>query len=107
MALLTIQDVAQWLTVKPSTLYVWVAQKKMPALKIHGLIRFQREQIESWLAECQLEPPTPSRPADRRRHSTDRVDVLIAQAKREAYTPSHGKPDRDRATRKGDSHGSV
>jgi excisionase family DNA binding protein len=104
---LTIKDVSTMLQIKPSTLYVWVAQGKIPALKIHKVIRFRRDDIEAWLEGCQLEPPTPSRPAERRRHGTDRVDALIAQAKREAYTPSHGKPDQDRATRKGDSHGSV
>ena len=107
MALLTIYDVAQWLTVKPSTLYVWVAQGKIPALKIHGVIRFQREKIEAWLERCQLEQPNPSRPTLRPQHGTDHVDLLIARAKAAAYTPSHGKPDQDRATRKGETHGSV
>ena len=40
-------------------------------------------------------------------HGTDDVDALIARSKREVYTSSHGKPDQDRATRKGDTHGSV
>ena len=107
MALLTIQDVAQWLTVKPSTLYTWVAQRKMPALKIQGVIRFQREKIDAWLEGCQLAPPTPARPTDRRRHGTDSVDTLIARAKADVYTSCRGKPDQDRATRKGETHGSV
>ena len=107
MALLNVKEVSEWLQVKPSTVYGWVAQGKMPALKIHGVIRFRREEIEAWLAGCQLEPPNPSRPAVRRRHGTDRVDALIAQAKAEVYTPSHGKPDQDRATRKGESRGTV
>ena len=106
MALLTIHDVAQWLTVKPTTLYSWVAQKKMPALRIHGLIRVRREDIATWLAGCQLEPATPSRPAERPPRSSD-VDTLIATAKAAVYTASRGKPDQDRATRKGETHGSV
>ena len=107
MVLLTVHDVAQWLTVRPSTLYAWVAQGKMPALRIHGVIRFRREDIAAWLAGCQIELPKPARPTQRRRHSMDEVDTLIATAKAEVYTPSHGKPDQDRATRKGDTHGSV
>ena len=67
MALLNVKEVSEWLQVKPSTIYLWAAEGKMPALKIHGVIRFRREDIEAWLAGCQLEPPTPSRPADRRR----------------------------------------
>jgi excisionase family DNA binding protein len=104
---LTIKDVSTMLQIKPSTLYVWVAQGKIPALKIHGVIRFQREKIEAWLEGCQLEQPNPSRPAERRQHGIDNVDLLIARAKTEVYTSSHGKPDQDRATRKGDTHGSV
>ena len=107
MALLTIHDVAQWLTVKPSTLYTWVAQRKMPALKIQGVIRFRREDIDAWLAGCQLAPLTPARSTDRRRHGTDSVDTLIATAKAHVYTSCRGKPDQDRATRKGETHGSV
>ncbi len=106
MALLNVKDVSAWLQVKPATVYGWVAEGKIPALKIHGVIRFQREQIEAWLAECQLEPPTPTRPVDRRRQSDD-VDTLIARAKAEVYDSSHGKPEQDRATRKGEHRGTV
>ena len=33
-----------WLNIKPSTLYLWAAQGKIPCQKIHGLIRFDRGQ---------------------------------------------------------------
>lgn len=107
MALLTVKDVSTWLQVKPATVYVWVSEGKIPALRLGGLLRFRREDIETWLGECQIKPPNPSRPADQRQRGTDHVDLLIAQAIADVYTSSHGKPDQDRATRKGDSHGSV
>jgi excisionase family DNA binding protein len=91
-----IKDVSAWLKLKPSTLYLWVAQGKMPALRIQGLIRFRREDIAAWLDGCQLAPPNPSRPVNFRPPAGD-IDALIATAKREVYTPSRGKPDRDRA----------
>ncbi|RPH81787.1 MAG: hypothetical protein EHM80_01290 [Nitrospiraceae bacterium] len=50
---------------------------------------------------------TPEPTPPRRRHGIDNVDALIAEAKRAVYTSCHGKPDQDRATRKGDTHGSV
>ena len=106
MALLDIKDVSAWLKLKPSTLYVWVAQRKIPALKIHGVIRFRRDEIEAWLAGCQIEQLDRSRSAVRRPRFSE-VDGIIAAAKAGVYTPFHGKPDQDRATRKGDSHGSV
>jgi excisionase family DNA binding protein len=103
---MTVKDVSAWLQVKPATVYVWAAERKMPALKIHGILRFQREKIEPWLEGCQLEPPSPSHPVNRRPQSDD-VDTLTARAKAEVYDSSHGKPEQDRATRKGEHRGTV
>jgi len=106
MALLTIHDVAQWLTVKPTTLYSWVAQGTIPHLKLGRLLRFDPDEVEAWLQNHRREGiPEPNPP--RRRHGIDNVDALIAEAKRAVYTPCHGKPDQDRATRKGEPDGSV
>jgi excisionase family DNA binding protein len=106
MALLNVKKVSEWLLVKPSTLYVWAEQGTIPHLKLGRLLRFDSDEIEVWLKnhrrEGIQEPASP-----RRRHGTDSVDALIAQAKAEVYTSSRGKPDQGRATRKGDSHGSV
>jgi excisionase family DNA binding protein len=106
MALLNIKDVSTWLNLKPSTVYHWAAQGKLPALRLGGLLRFRREDIETWLVGCQIEQPNPPRPTERRRRSCD-VDAIIASAKRAVYTPSHGKPGQDRATRKGGHRGAV
>lgn len=106
MALLTVKEVAEWLQVKPSTLYAWVAQGKMPALKLQGVIRFRRADIDAWLEDCQIQRPTTSRSSNPRPQSRD-IDGIIATAKAEVYTLSRGKPDQDRATRKGETHGSV
>ena len=38
--LLTIKDLSARLNIKPSTLYLWATQGKIPCRKIHGLIRF-------------------------------------------------------------------
>jgi excisionase family DNA binding protein len=103
MALLAIKELSAWLNLKPSTLYLWVAQGKIPALKIHGRVRFRCDDIERWLESFRLTvhrvPP--------RSHPGQAIDDLIAAAKREVYTPSCGKPDQDRATRKGENDGSV
>lgn len=106
MALLNVKEVSAWLQVKPATVYVWVAEGKIPAMRLGGLIRFRREDIETWLAGCELEPPNPLRPVNRRPRSDD-VDTLIARAKAEVYNSSHGKPEQDRATRKGEHRGTV
>ena len=103
---LNIAALAERLLVKRSTLYAWAEQGMIPHVKLGRLLRFDPDEIEAWLQnhrrECIPEPASP-----RRRHDTDNIDVLIAEAKRAVYTSSRGKPDQDRATRKGDTHGSV
>jgi len=84
--LLTVKQLYDWLNIKPSTLYQWAAQGKIPCRKIHGLIRFDQEEIHQWLASfapahgtaCSLSSPP--------QLQTD-VERLIAAAKRDVYTP--------------------
>ena len=86
LMLLTVKNLSAWLNMKPSTLYLWAAQGKIPCRRIHGLIRFDQIEIHHWLASFTpahstafslASPPTPQ---------TD-VERLIAAAKRDVYTP--------------------
>ena len=49
MALVTIKDLSAYLTVKESTLYSWVHNGTIPFHKLNGLIRFDLEEIKSWV----------------------------------------------------------
>ncbi len=103
---LNIAALAERLLVKRSTLYTWAEQGMIPHLKLGRLLRFDPDEIEAWLQNYRRGGiPEPAAP--RRRHGPDNVDVLIAEAKRAVYTSCHGEPDQDRATRKGETHGSV
>ena len=84
--LLTIKDISTRLQIKPSTLYAWVAQGKIPCLRIHGLLRFKCDEIERWVesfvaheppAELKAMPKSPRRA----------LDELIAHAKGQDYNP--------------------
>jgi excisionase family DNA binding protein len=90
-SLLTVKQVSEWLNMKPSTLYLWAAQGKIPCRKIHGLIRFEQHAIEEWLASFVPSQPIPSFVLSARGNSAD-VDELVAAAKRDVYTPASGKP---------------
>lgn len=103
---LDIAALAERLRIKRSTLYAWAAQGSIPHVKLGWLLRFDPDEIEAWLHTHRREV-TPEPPPHRRQHGTDHVDALIAQAKRAVYTSSRGKPDQDRATRKGETNGSV
>ena len=89
-ALLTVKQVSAWLNFKPSTLYLWASQGRIPCLKIHGLIRFEQHAIEEWLASFVPSQRLLSSIPLTRDHFTD-VDDLIAAAKRDVYTPRHGE----------------
>lgn len=87
--LLTIKDVSAWLNIKPSTLYLWAAQGKIPCQKIHGLIRFDRDRVTEWLESFDRKPPRIMTSHSRGNHSA--LDQLIEAAKRDVYTPRHGE----------------
>jgi excisionase family DNA binding protein len=55
--LLSVAEIAQWLGVSPT----WVrhhasgqARPYLPAIRVGGLLRFRREDIEAWLREQQI-----------------------------------------------------
>ena len=90
MSLLTIRDLAHRLQIKASTLYLWVAQGKIPSLKIHGLVRFRSEAIDQWLASFEPTPATRLARLLAHPHDPD-LDPVIAAATRAVYTPRRGK----------------
>ena len=47
--LLTVNQVCEWLQVKPSTVYKWVHYGYIPHVKIGSLTRFHGEKVELWL----------------------------------------------------------
>ena len=103
---LDITSLAERLGIKRSTLYAWAEQGYIPHLKLGRLLRFDPEEIDIWL-QAHRRVATPEPALRRCRPGTDCVDALIARAKRDAYTSLHGKPDQNRATRKGETRGSV
>ncbi len=50
---MTVQDVADHLRVKPKTIYAWAAEGRIPAVKLNGLLRFRRDEIDSWAKSCE------------------------------------------------------
>jgi excisionase family DNA binding protein len=53
--LLTIQEAAEKLGVRPNTLYLWVSQKRIPHRKIGRLVRFRECDLEEFV-EQQRQP---------------------------------------------------
>ncbi|MFA5361996.1 MAG: helix-turn-helix domain-containing protein [Candidatus Omnitrophota bacterium] len=49
ITLMTIEDLAAYLQVSRRTIYEWLKHHKIPAVKIVGQWRFQKEKIDSWM----------------------------------------------------------
>jgi len=96
--LLTIKDLSHWLNIKPSTLYLWAAQGRIPSQRIHGLVRFERGTVTEWLESFARKLPESMARASRVSHRD--LDRIIKAAKRDAYTPPRGN-HRQRAQREG------
>ncbi|MFW6106558.1 MAG: helix-turn-helix domain-containing protein [bacterium] len=54
--LLTVDEVADFLRVKPSTVYEWAKQGKIPASKVGRLWRFSRKDVEAWVRNGGVQP---------------------------------------------------
>ncbi|MHB8579152.1 MAG: helix-turn-helix domain-containing protein [Ignavibacteriaceae bacterium] len=46
--IMTLEEVADYLKVKPQTIYTWAQEKKIPAAKIGKEWRFKRSIIDVW-----------------------------------------------------------
>jgi excisionase family DNA binding protein len=47
--LITFEEVSRVTTIKVNTLRKWVTQKKIPYVKVNGAVRFNAEEIKTWL----------------------------------------------------------
>ena len=102
---LDVKELSRYLNIKPSTLYAWASKGKLPSLKVHGLVRFNKEEIDAWLAGFRQERKSPAipLPAD----NDQDIDLHIARAMREAYNGPRGETRPKSAPRKEAKRGAV
>ena len=48
-AYMTIADVSVLLCIKEKTIRQWIYQGKIPSIKINGLVRFRKRDIDTWI----------------------------------------------------------
>ncbi len=49
--IMTLEEVAEYLRVKPQTIYTWAQEKKIPAAKLGKEWRFKKSIIDKWFNE--------------------------------------------------------
>lgn len=49
--IMTVEDVAKYLKMKPQTIYGWAQKGKIPAAKIGKEWRFRRDLIDAWFLQ--------------------------------------------------------
>ena len=102
---LTTDELSEYLNLKRSTVYSMAESGELPHYKIGRLIRFRKSDVDRWIEDHRRENINMEKKA---RHILKaintprmRVDSLvkksIAEAKGLKYTPSHGRPDQDKA----------
>jgi len=47
--LLTVDQLAEWLQVKPRTIYQWVHEGYIPVIKLGSLVRFRQLSVAEWI----------------------------------------------------------
>ena len=52
---LNVLDVAKYLDLKPSTVYSLTSKREIPFCKKGGILRFDRDEIDSWVKEGRIE----------------------------------------------------
>ena len=99
--LLTVKELSTWLNIKPSTLYAWANQAKIPCRKIHGLIRFDQDEIHQWLATCVPARTIVGTLSSPRQPQTD-VERLIAAAQRDVQYVGNGTHQQEQRQQTGE-----
>ena len=53
--LLNVEEVAQMLDMRTSTIYKWVSQRRIPFVKCGRLTKFDLQRIDEWIKESSVE----------------------------------------------------
>jgi excisionase family DNA binding protein len=110
-----IEELSEYLGIKKSTLYGMVEKGELPHYRIGRLIRFKRDDMDSWIERHRREIVVPEKRATeimkKVKNRTIDVDRIVKKAiegvKNRGYNRGDGKSDRIRGLGKEASHGTL
>ena len=84
MKLLKAEEVAEILSCKVMTIYSMARERKIPYLKVSGMVRFDPLEIEEWLRKCRVAGPEIHQIHSRKKErGVGDIDGIIDKAIRE------------------------
>jgi excisionase family DNA binding protein len=112
---LSIDQVAEYLGVKPCTIYAWAQARKIPCYKFGRLVRFKWDEIELWVREQKQDWISPGKTAKKVLKNIGRKKMNVGEiirksidnVKQEKYNISIGKPDQVKGLGKGVKNGTL
>ena len=59
--LMSVRELAAYLQVDMSTIYLWSQRGQIPAMKVGKMWRYRRSEIEEWLNQRRSQPTEPEK----------------------------------------------
>lgn len=84
--LMTVEELAKYLKIKPDTIYKKVRKGELPAIKLGKLVRFPKELIDEWIIEQATKTMKDVRSA--RQKVEARVEEAVSEVKKTARVAS-------------------
>ncbi len=102
MKLLTIQELAEILNAKVTTIYSWINRGSVPHLKFNGLVRFDQAEIQAWIEESRRPHNVTTKQPRKPTYDKD-IDATIRKAIDgtipKEYTQRNEKTDRGQGSK--------
>lgn len=84
--LLTVEELAKYLKIKPDTIYKKVRKGELPAIKLGKLVRFPKELIDQWIIEQATKTMKDVKAA--RQAVEDKVEEAVTEVRKTAKVAS-------------------
>ena len=84
--LLTVEELAKYLKIKPDTIYKKVRKGELPAIKLGKLVRFPKELIDQWIIEQAMKTMKDVKAA--RQIVEDSIEDAVLEVKKTAKAAS-------------------
>ena len=73
--LMNIEELADYLRLRKQTIYNWLHQKKISGIKVGGVWRFNKKDIDAWLRERRFSCSDKDLPSQKAIHPENKIHV--------------------------------